>query len=438
MKKTFPVLVIASSILLFGPSPAGAYQPPPKPQQADPQQFSPPQLFREGERAPQQNEAASRCPAESFRIDQAEFERGIRAAGSVGAYSFYFEAGSYCLTSDIILDDQLFRELGIPATDTYALFRVATDNVTFDLNQFRILIRGRPKNSIAILNERHNNLTVRNGTISGSGIAIRLGQPGGRVISGQTFRNLTIDFKGTQIEANEVGGVIIRGNTFLNYSFTGAIFIRNRSGGGARGFRVTDNTFRTVPPRPWQDLYALKAEGVNDMEIVHNRVEGCSDGGWGFLVTHANEVQITANSYCGRGIFVILENSSNVSILRNQAMPYFRDQVIHLTTTQNVEISENTLGFESAVPADDSKILLSNGGLLNITVRDNTFTDAKTGIYIPSLTNNANHRYINNRFCNVFRPYAVGPSPYPQPVTESNPPAGVTISGTTISSNSCR
>jgi hypothetical protein len=183
-------------------------------------------------------------------------------------------SGVYCLKSNRQVTEPLF----------FAAITITANNVVLDLNGFRLSGRGvNDSHDTAILCDNCRNVTVRNGTVQGFAVGIRLGG----LLPSTSWANVIEDIRAvrnTFIGISAAGhGVIIRNN---HIAFTGqstpqeeAIAISVQG----TGIRVINNDIMTArqPGGVGRGIHIVTGGGFShppDNLAMNNRITDADEG----------------------------------------------------------------------------------------------------------------------------------------------------------------
>jgi parallel beta-helix repeat protein len=195
--------------------------------------------------------------------------------------------GVYCLQGDIAT-----------SIDTGNLIEITTDNVTIDLNGFKLggLAAGTATTATGIFALDRINITIRNGTIRGFQRGIALTQ-GGSTSSGHLVEHLLLEqnrFTGVFVQGT---GNVIRNNNVVKTGLGGSLIEAN-------GILVTDS---------------------NNTVIADNVVSGTSETNTarGIYVSNSALIEVRDNSILDTGdattkFGIEINNSTDVTVIDNR------------------------------------------------------------------------------------------------------------------------
>lgn len=281
------------------------------------------------------------------------------------------------ITSDVTLTSDLDCSTG------YAALEVFAHNVTIDLNGY---ILSGTSSLAGVLMTGYNNLTVKNGSITGFYAGVNANQTNALNVNNITFYEL-----GAGVTSNASNNATIEGNKFIRAD-TG-ISIRNATAKtSANANVINDNEFfssrvgihicgdqadsnKITNNLIWKTAdYGIQLTQVDDTKIENNQI----------LETDGSAIQLSNSSYSNISRNTLKQGRTGLSILSGASAPCFikGSESSHKNNFSGNYTLEFGTGIELGLGQSSSANVLLN------TLINNKVYDSVVGIYFESDAHN--------------------------------------------------
>ena len=247
-----------------------------------------------------------------------------------------------------------------------------------DLNGHSLLV-GAGK--YGIYNDK-SDVTIKNGTIAGSGTKPSTDILLWRGINNTTIENVTMKdaSDGILMGAGAFTNLTLSGNTFINNSDYG---LTDKASWGAisiDGLVMTNNTFTD------NGYDAAELNDVTNITAANNVING--GAGFGIILNRSYMPSITPSMFTCNDVpgCLVLKNIQAPAATRMVVSDYDLDG--HSIASNFIQINEGsaniTVKNNTLTHFTDAGIIIGGGDHKNLTIQNNTITSSKNGIQIAN------------------------------------------------------